>query len=172
MGQFFTRGHYFVTLPVIMPALFACGLLIIDLIIPARMKVANAWIAFLGLRFTGVTVGRIHWVMLQAGAPQAFRGFRGAVVIDGTSIFFFWLFLVSAAITILMSAKYLEAEREHRGEYYALLLFSTIGMFCLAMGRDLVLLFIGLELMSISIYVLVGFLRTDKRSNEAALKYL
>ena len=172
MGQFFTPADYTVTLPVIMLSLFACGLLIIDLLIPARHKVLNAWIAFVGLGFTAYSVGRLHWMMLQPGAAQQFRGFRGAVVIDGTSIFFFWLFLASAAITIFMSAKYLEAEREHRGEYYALLLFSTIGMFCLAMGRDLVLLFIGLELMSISIYVLVGFLRTDKRSNEAALKYL
>ena len=170
--QFFTPADYWVSLPVIMLSLFACGLLIVDLMIPVRQKVLNAWIAIGGLGFTAATVVRLHMGLLQEGAPRYFSGFRHAVVIDGTSIFFFYLFLASAAITIFMSAKYLEAEREHRGEYYALLLFSTIGMFCLAMGRDLVLLFIGLELMSISIYVLVGFLRTDKRSNEAALKYL
>ncbi|MFI5107112.1 MAG: NADH-quinone oxidoreductase subunit N, partial [Terriglobales bacterium] len=81
-------------------------------------------------------------------------------------------FLMGAAIAILMSANYLEIEHEHHGEYYALILFSVVGMMCMASGYDIVLLFIGLELMAISTYVLVGFLRRDKRSNEAALKYL
>ncbi len=71
-----------------------------------------------------------------------------------------------------MSVRYLDIEREQHGEYYALILFAVIGMMCMAAGYDLVLLFIGLELMALSTYVLVGFLRRDKRSNEAALKYL
>src|SRR5205814_10686859 len=86
--------------------------------------------------------------------------------------FFCWLFLVAAAITILMSARYLQIENEQHGEYYALILFSVVGMMCMAAGYDIVLLFIGLELMAISTYVLVGFLRRDRRSNDAALKYL
>jgi NADH-quinone oxidoreductase subunit N len=68
--------------------------------------------------------------------------------------------------------RYLEIEHENHGEFYALILFSVVGMMCMAAGYDIVLLFIGLELMAISTYVLVGFLRRDKRSNEAALKYL
>jgi NADH-quinone oxidoreductase subunit N len=71
-----------------------------------------------------------------------------------------------------MSAHYLEIERENHGEFYALILFSVVGMMCMAAGFDIVLIFIGLELMAISTYVLVGFLRSDRRSNEAALKYL
>src|SRR5438132_8484756 len=71
-----------------------------------------------------------------------------------------------------MSVRYLEIEHEHHGEFYALILFSVVGMMCMAAGIDIVLIFIGLELMAISTYVLVGFLRTDRRSNEAALKYL
>jgi NADH-quinone oxidoreductase subunit N len=71
-----------------------------------------------------------------------------------------------------MSVRYLDIENEHHGEYYALLLLSVIGMMCMAAGIDIVLIFIGLELMAISTYVLVGFLRRDRRSNEAALKYL
>jgi NADH-quinone oxidoreductase subunit N len=67
---------------------------------------------------------------------------------------------------------YLDVEDEHHGEYYALLLLSVVGMMCMAAGIDVVLIFIGLELMAISTYVLVGFLRRDRRSNEAALKYL
>ena len=71
-----------------------------------------------------------------------------------------------------MSMRYLEIEHENHGEFYSLLLFSVVGMMCMAAGFDVVLIFIGLELMAISTYVLVGFLRTDRRSNEAALKYL
>src|SRR5437762_287380 len=66
----------------------------------------------------------------------------------------------------------LVVEREHHGEFYSLILFSLVGMMCMAAGFDVVLIFIGLELMAISTYVLVGFLRTDRRSNEAALKYM
>ena len=72
----------------------------------------------------------------------------------------------------IISAKYLEQEGEHRGEYYALMLFAQAGMSILAAGHELVTLFVGLELMSLSFFVLVGFLRSDKRSNEAAIKYL
>ena len=96
----------------------------------------------------------------------------GSLVVDRFAIYFFYLFLVGAAIAILMSMRYLEVEHENHGEFYALLLFSVVGMMCMAAGYDIVLIFIGLELMAISTYVLVGFLRRDKRSNEAALKYL
>src|SRR3989449_11458936 len=95
-----------------------------------------------------------------------------AMVVDHFAIYFWYLFLASAAISILMSMHYLEIEHEHHGEFYSLILFSIVGMMCMAAGFDVVLIFIGLELMAISTYVLVGFLRTDRRSNEAALKYL
>jgi NADH-quinone oxidoreductase subunit N len=82
------------------------------------------------------------------------------------------LFIAGAAIAILTSVRYMEIEHENHGEYYALILFSVVGMMCMAAGVDIVLIFIGLELMAISTYILVGFLRRDRRSNEAALKYL
>src|SRR5664280_2488676 len=96
----------------------------------------------------------------------------GSLVVDRFDIYFFYLFLMGAGIAILMSMRYLEIERENHGEFYALMLLSVVGMMCMAAGYDIVLIFIGLELMAISSYVLVGFLRRDKRSNEAALKYL
>ena len=95
-----------------------------------------------------------------------------SLLVDRFALYFFYLFLMGAAIAILMSMHYLEVENENHGEFYALLLFSVVGMMCMAAGYDIVLIFIGLELMAISTYVLVGFLRRDKRSNEAALKYL
>jgi len=68
--------------------------------------------------------------------------------------------------------RYMKTEHENHGEYYTLMLLSVVGMMCMAAGFDIVLIFIGLELMAISTYVLVGFLRRNRRSNEAALKYL
>jgi NADH-quinone oxidoreductase subunit N len=95
------------------------------------------------------------------------------MLVDRFAIYFWcYLFLAATAIAILMSVRYLETEHENHGEYYALMLLSVAGMMCMAAGFDIVLIFIGLELMAISTYVLVGFLRRDRRSNEAALKYL
>ena len=94
------------------------------------------------------------------------------MLVDRFAIYFFYLFLAGTAISILMSVRYMKTEHENHGEYYALMLLSVVGMMCMAAGIDIVLIFIGLELMAISTYVLVGFLRRDRRSNEAALKYL
>jgi len=109
---------------------------------------------------------------IQAALPRGGVGFYNSLLVDRFAIYFWYLFLAGAAIAILMSVRYLEVEDEHHGEYYALLLLSVVGMMCMAAGIDIVLIFIGLELMAISTYVLVGFLRRDRRSNEAALKYM
>jgi NADH-quinone oxidoreductase subunit N len=111
-----------------------------------------------------------------ANAPGLADGpdfrFHGSVTVDGFSIFFNWIFIIAAVIVAVVSYKYLEIAGEHHGEYYSLILFAQCGMYFLATGTDLVTLFIGLELMALCFYVMVGFLRTDKRSNEAAMKYL
>ena len=111
-------------------------------------------------------------VAREQGTAFSGTGFMGSLLVDPFAIYFSYLFLAGAAIAVLMSVRYLEIEQENHGEFYALLLFSVVGMMCMAAGYDIVLLFIGLELMAISTYVLVGFLRRNKRSNEAALKYL
>src|SRR5206468_8887818 len=87
-------------------------------------------------------------------------------------LFFNWIFLLAALIVSLVSYKYLDIEGEHHGEYYGLILLAECGMYFLATGTDLVTLFIGLELMALSFYIMVGFLRGERRSNEAAIKYL
>ena len=96
---------------------------------------------------------------------------RGLIAVDGFAFYFKLLFLVSAALTILMSARYLEIERARAGEYYFLVLCATLGMMFMAGGVDLVTIFIGLETMAVSFYILAGFLKPDRRSNEAAVKY-
>jgi NADH-quinone oxidoreductase subunit N len=174
--QFFTSTDYLLSLPIIMLSLFGVGVLLIDLMLPAEWKRANAWTALIGLLFSGLAVRKIQLAYKATEATgasvTAIMGYRGALLMDRFAIYFFYLFLVGAAITILMSVNYLDIERENHGEYYGLMLFSVVGMMCMAAGYDIVLLFIGLELMAISTYVLVGFLRRDQRSNEAALKYL
>ena len=147
--------------------IFALGILLIDLMVPRGWKWINAAGAFVGVLFAAVCVWQI-----QSTLPTGAVGFYNSLLVDRFAIYFWYLFLAGTAIAILMSVRYLDIEDEHHGEYYALLLLSVVGMMCMAAGIDIVLLFIGLELMAISTYVLVGFLRRDRRSNEAALKYL
>jgi proton-translocating NADH-quinone oxidoreductase, chain N len=154
-------------LPMVELGIFALGILLIDLMIPRDWKWLNAFGAFVGVAFATICVWEI-----QSTLPFGATGFFNSLRVDRFAIFFWYLFLSGAGIAILMSARYLEVEDEHHGEYYALMLLSVIGMMCMAAGIDIVLIFIGLELMAISTYVLVGFLRRDRRSNEAALKYL
>jgi len=160
---------YLLALPMTLLTLFALGILLIDLMLPPEQKWANAITAFVGLLFSAKAVYNIqHWLGGQGGS----YGLMKTLLVDHFAIYFFYLFLAATAIAILMSVRYLETEHENHGEYYALMLLSVVGMMCMAAGADIVLIFIGLELMAISTYVLVGFLRRDRRSNEAALKYL
>ncbi|MGA2358516.1 MAG: NADH-quinone oxidoreductase subunit N [Terriglobales bacterium] len=148
--------------------IFALGILLIDLMIPRGWKWINAVGAFVGVLFAALCTWQIQSML----PPRGLFGFYNSLLVDRFAIYFWYLFLAGAAISILISVHYLDVEDEHHGEYYALLLLSVVGMMCMAAGIDIVLLFIGLELMAISTYVLVGFLRRDRRSNEAALKYL
>ena len=145
-------------------ALFGMGILLCDFLLDASSKSANALMALMGISFSGYSLYRLRGVEVA--------GFHNSILVDPFFIFFGMIFLASAALVVLLSVRYLEVEHEHHGEYYALLLFATVGMMFLASGIDLIVLFLGLETMALSFYVLVGFLRRDKRSNESALKYL
>ena len=96
---------------------------------------------------------------------------RGLLAIDGFAAFFKVVVLLSAGLTMLMSAPYLRVEGLRAGEYYFLILCATLGMMFMASGVDLITLFIGLETMAVSFYVLAGYLKPNPRSNEAAVKY-
>ena len=97
--------------------------------------------------------------------------FAGMLVLDDWAVFFKVLFAVAAALTILMSSRYLEAHGRHLGEYYALILFAVIGMDLMAASRDFIAFYVALELMAISSYILAAFFRYRVRSNESSLKY-
>jgi NADH-quinone oxidoreductase subunit N len=172
MGQFYTTNDHFSILPALMLALFGCAVLLFDFLLfpdPRQRKFLLVFVV-IAEAFTGY--GLIKHQMYLSGGSDALAGFGGSVTVDASSVFFNWIFLIAAVIVSLVSYKYLEIAGEHHGEYYALILFAQCGMFFLAAGTDLVTLFIGLELMALCFYVMVGFLRTEKRSNEAALKYL
>jgi NADH-quinone oxidoreductase subunit N len=173
MSQFYTATDHFAIVPAVMLALFGCAILLFDFLIfpdPRQRKWLVIFVA-LAEAFTGFGLYR-QQAYLAANGLTELTGFQGSVTVDGFGIFFNWIFLVAALIVALVSYKYLEIAGEHHGEYYALMLFAQCGMFFLATGTDLITLFIGLELMALCFYVMVGFLRTDKRSNEAAMKYL
>ena len=93
------------------------------------------------------------------------------MALDNFATFFNFTFLFAAGLTILMSDDYLKREGYPVGEYYPLILFTTAGAMWMASGTDLMTIFLGLEVLSISLYVLAGFFRGQLRSNEAGLKY-
>src|SRR5437016_910276 len=159
------------SLPMILLTIFALGILLIDLMLPEDWKWANAMMAFVGVLFATAGLIKVQ-IAIGEAHRQMVPAFMNSMVVDPFAIYFWYLFLAGAAVAILMSVHYMDVEREHHGEFYSLILFSVVGMMCMASGWDVVLIFIGLELMAISTYVLVGFLRRDRRSNEASLKYL
>jgi NADH-quinone oxidoreductase subunit N len=164
-----TISHdFFLILPQVELALFGLAILIFDFMLGVRDKTGNALFAMMGVFFSGVSLYRLHREL----GPEPVGGFSSSVVVDPFFIFFAMIFLIALALVILLSVRYLQIENEHHGEYYALLLFATVGMMFMASGYDLVVQFIGLETMAISFYILTGFLRGQRRSNEASVKYL
>lgn len=105
-----------------------------------------------------------------ADYPQT--AYAGMFVVDGFSTFFKMVLYLGTALTVLMSGKYLIKEGVVQGEYYVLLLFALVGTMIVVSATDILLIYIGLELQALSIYVLTGFLKADARSNEASLKYI
>src|SRR6266852_866156 len=149
----YLQGDGAAILPEMELVLFGLGILLIDFWIEQKEKYWNAGLALAGTIFSAFTIWRLRGAIVARGD---FFGFHDSVIIDPFFIFFAALFLAATALVILLSVKYLEIEKEQEGEYYALLLFACIGMMFMASGIDLI----------------VMFLRREKRSNEAALKYV
>ncbi len=173
LGQFYTSQDQFVLVPAIMLAMFACAVFLFDTLLfpqPRQRKWLLLFVA-LGIGFAGIGLYNQQHYLSTQGVTEI-TAFGGTLTVDGFAIFFNWIFLAASLIVSVLSYKYLEIENEHHGEYYGLILLANCGMFFLATGTDLITLFIGLELMALCFYIMVGFLRSDKRSNEAALKYM
>jgi len=156
-----------VNLQAIMPSMVLCGfgmVLLLVSVFSERGKTTHiAWLSIVALLVTG-------FLSLNAwNNPQA--GFAGSVVLDNFATFFSMICILAAGLTILMSDSYLKREGYPVGEYYPLILFTTAGAMWMASGTDLMTIFLGLEVLSVSLYVLAGFFRGQTRSNEAGLKY-
>jgi NADH-quinone oxidoreductase subunit N len=145
-------------LPEVLLTAFALLMVMLDLLL--RRKETLAFLTVVGAS-----------VVLYAVLRSSGEAFGGMVVADGYALFFKLVFLLSLILSVLISVRYLSIERAHYGEYYGLMLFATVGMMFMASAQDLIVLYLGLELMALSTYVLAGFLRHSVRSGEAAMKY-
>ncbi len=152
----------------------ACVALVMEVILPYRKSKWTAYFALAGVALALLSLVALFYGMggfENFGALKARDGFYGMIRIDGFSFVFKLIFLLAAALSIAISTRFLDIEGEQHGEYYALVLFATVGMMLLACGYDLITLYISLELMALTFYVLVAFTKRQKRSNEAAMKY-
>jgi NADH-quinone oxidoreductase subunit N len=147
-------------------AAFAIIVILLDLVVPRKGLLAVVSIAGLVVA-ASFTIAM--WGGAWGGTPQAI--FNNMLAVDNFALFFKLLFLGIAALVILASIDYVSKFARFQGEYYALVLLSTLGMMLMAATAELISIYIALELTSISLYVLVGFLK-DPKSSEASLKYL
>lgn len=151
----------------IMPEIFlsvlAMALLLINVFVPSGQKSYIGYISFIGVVASAVLAG--------TGWGAHVESFNGSVVLDNFATFFKIIFLISAGLAILISDQYMVREECNHGELYPLILFTVVGMMLMASGTDLMTIFLGLEVMSVSLYVLAGFNRANRKSNEAGLKY-
>jgi len=141
-------------------------LLVVDLVLPDREKWATSDIAGLGLLAAFVPV-----LTLAVSDDHLRAMFGGAYVVDDFALVLKGLFLLAGYGVVLMSVNYVHEGDYYEGEYYFLLLSSVLGMVVMASARDLITIFVALELLSIPAYLLAGWRKRDPRSNEAALKY-
>lgn len=150
-------------LPELIVVAAACLVLALEPITPPSKK---GWLAWVSVGSLAVCVGVTS---LQMGARVS--AFSGLVIVDPYASFWKLLLYVVTGLTMLMSLPYLKAERIHLGEYYGFLLLSLSGMMIMVSAADLLTIYLGIELMSLSLYVLAGFKRFEERSLEAAAKY-
>jgi NADH-quinone oxidoreductase subunit N len=149
--------------PEVVLCFFGLLLMIADPFVDKARKRVLGWLGFIGA-LAGLAAVRL------AGHFFGYA-YSGLIVVDSFSLFLHAVILIAVALAILGSLDYLEQEGIQRGEYYALVLFAAAGMGILAGANELVTAFVGLEMSSISTYVLVGFRRRSLLSNEAAMKY-
>src|SRR5438067_8190198 len=157
-----TSDFYYI-LPELVLTAGALLVLIADVLLPPAKRAGLAWVTLLALGATALSLAPFSSTRVEVA--------HGLLAVDQFALFFKVVFLVAAASTILISMRYLEVEGAAPGEYYFLILCATLGMMIMAGGIDLITIFIGLETMAVSFYILTGFIKPSQRSNEAAVKY-
>src|SRR5678815_4482045 len=126
----------------------ACVALVMEVILPYRKSKLTAYFSLVGVGLAFISLA-VQWRYMSA---LPYDGFYGMVRIDGFALLFKAIFLVAAGLAIGISTRYLDIEGEQHGEYYALVLFATVGMMFIACGYDLISLYISLELMALTFY--------------------
>jgi NADH-quinone oxidoreductase subunit N len=153
-------------LQALLPMLIVTITAFVVIIIEAAIRKSSGisyWLSIIGLF---ISIG-----FLVESLPLRGNAFYQMVTVGGYGNFFSILFTTAALFTIILSKEYLVKQSVHYGEYYALILLATVGMMLMAAAADLIIIFLGLELMSVCLYILAGFMRKRVKSNEAALKY-
>src|SRR5687768_9472149 len=155
---------------IIAPEVIVCAAAVIVMLVDAFTRPTQRWITG-GISLFGLGLAGVASVCLWINGTPSADAFNGMIVLDELRLGFTLIFLFVSSLTILISMVWVENERLPAGEFHSLLLFATAGMMLMASGNDLVIIFLGLEILSIATYVLAGFRRTDLRSNESSLKY-
>lgn len=155
-----------IILPEMIIAFTGIVIMVYDSFFPKQRTVSTI-LSLVGIVVAAVLLGMM-W-NATSGVPATAWG--GMVVHDSLRMSFSFVFLLVSALTILVSAIWVERENVPAGEYHALLMFATFGMMLMSAGNDLVIIFLGLETLSIATYVMAGLRRSDLKSNESAMKY-
>jgi NADH-quinone oxidoreductase subunit N len=150
-------------LPELVLSFFALLVMMLEPLVPAGRKVALGWLSLAGVLLAGIMTAGI------AKYPGA--AFSASISNDGFSVYLIGLLLAIAALTLLGSMSYLERDAIDHGEFYALILMATAGGAFMVASTDLIMIFIGLEISSISTYILAGYRRGELQSNESSIKY-
>lgn len=157
------------TLPVTLLALGACVFLLVDLFIPRERKYITAW-----LTLGGLGVSLLLALLSLGDAVQWGNGeeaFSGMFIADHFTDVVNVIALITAILGVIVAYNYLQRTGMQRGEYYYLLLFTTVGVMFMGSAGDLVVIFVALELLSIPLYILSGFRWPQEESEESAMKY-
>ena len=158
------NADYIRILPVLILSVFGILIMILDPLVDEEKSQKTLGV----IAFFGTLAGLFStWYMAQSPG----LAFYGTIRVDGFSTFFNFLVIAIAAVVILSSFEYMAVQKIRAGEYYALILFGTVGMSLMSSAIELVLIFIGLEISSISTYILAGFRRNEASSSESSLKY-
>ena len=157
-------AHWEVALPGLLIAATAMIIMVADVLVAGIERDALAGLALVGL---ATAAGAALWLWAQGAGGGFGETLRG----DRYALFFTLLLVGATALTVLLSVDFLRLHALPAGEYFALMLLSTSGMVFMAAANDLIVIFLALEIMSVAVYVLVGMLRREVRSNEASLKY-
>ena len=153
----------------IMPALVIVSTMLIVLIFDLFDAISKKVLGLITIVGAGIALV-VSIQLLQADTNET--QFKDMFRIDGYSLFFNIIFLVSTILVVLISLSYLGRDDRKQGPYYLLILLATLGMMLMAAGNELIIVFLGLELMSLSLYVLAGYFRDNPASSEAGMKYL